>query len=278
MNDLNDSASVAESRHEPVSLHQARSARVKPQDLAMAPNANPAVARTNRERLAANGTAQVFQSHRPRLFAVAYRMLGSRAEADDLLQEAYLRWYQTATEDIRSPIAFLVTLTTRLCLDRLRELKQERECCIGPWLSERIVEEQFPSPEMQIEFAEEVSIAFLAVLERLGPEERAAFLLHDVFDYDYPEVAQVLGKSEPTCRQMIHRARVRVRELRPRFSVTPESRERVLARFLTAAGTGDRKTVMGLLAEDVEYMADGGGKVVAAPKALHGTERIGWLC
>jgi RNA polymerase sigma-70 factor, ECF subfamily len=224
-----------------------------------------------------NGTAEIFQSHRPRLFGVAYRMLGSRAAAEDVLQDAYLRWHQSATEDIQSPIAFLVTITTRLCLDHLRELKLERELYVGPWLPEPIVEDQFPSPEMQLELAGEVSVAFLAVLERLGPEERAAFLLHDVFDYDYPEVAEILGKAQPACRQMIHRARSRVRESRPRFSVTAESRERVLRKFLTAVGTGDRQAVMALLTEDVEYMADGGGKVKAALKVLHGPERIGWL-
>jgi RNA polymerase sigma-70 factor, ECF subfamily len=211
-----------------------------------------AFARREPVRFAKNGIAEVFQSHRRRLFGVAYRMLGSRAEAEDLLQEAYLRWHQSATDDIQSPIAFLVTITTRLCLDRLRELKQEREHYVQSWLSEPSVEDQFPSPETQLEFAEEVSVAFLAVVERLGPEEREAFLLHDVFDYDYSEVARMLGKLEPTCRQIIHRARVRVRESRPRFSVTAESRARVLVKFLAAVGTGDRKAVMALLAEDVE--------------------------
>jgi RNA polymerase sigma-70 factor (ECF subfamily) len=204
-------------------------------------------------------------------------MLGSRAEAEDLLQDAYLRWHQCHTEDIQSPIAFLITITTRLCLDRLRELKEEREHYVGPWLPEPIVDDDIRSPEMQLELADEVSVAFLAVLERLGPEERAAFLLHEVFDYDYPEVAQMLGKSAPACRQMIHRARLRVCESRPRFSVTAESRERLLEKFLAAAGTGDRKAVMALLAEEVEYRADGGGKVVAALKVLRGPERIGWL-
>jgi RNA polymerase sigma-70 factor, ECF subfamily len=277
MNDLNDSVRVSVSRHDLASLHEPRTARMKPNGKATATNATLAVARTNPGRFAVNGTAEVFQSHRARLFGVAYRMLGSRAEAEDLLQEAYLRWHQSATEDIQSPVAFLVTITTRLCLDRLRELKQEREHYTGPWLPEPIVEDHFPSPEMQLEFAEEVSVAFLAVLERLGPEERAGFLLHDVFDYDYPEVAQMVGKSEPACRQMIHRARVRMRESRPRFSVTAKSRERVLGKFLAAVGTGDRTAVMALLAEDVEYMADGGGKVVAALRVLRGPERIGWL-
>ncbi len=205
-----------------------------------------------------NGAAEVFESHRPRLFGVAYRMLGTRTDAEDILQDAYLRWHQSATKDIQSPVAFLVTITTRLCLDRLRDLKEEREQYVGPWLPEPIVDKL--SPEMQREFADEVSVAFLVVLERLGPEERAAFLLHEVFDYDYPEVAQMLGKSEPACRQMVHRARARVLESRPRFAVTAESRERLLEKFLAAAGTGDRKAVMALLAEEVECMADGGGK------------------
>lgn len=233
----------------------------------MASNATLADAPANPRPLPMNGTAtEIFQSHRLRLFRVAYRMLESHAEAEDLLQDAYLRWHESATEDIQSPIAFLVTLTRRLCVDRLREMKQEGRYCVGPWLSEPIVEDQFPSPEIQLELAGEVSLAFVAVLERLGPEERVAFLLHDVFDYDYPEVAQMLGKAEPTCRQMIHRARTRVRESKPRFSVTAESRERLLKKFHAAIGTGDRKAVMALLAEDVEYAANVGGKACA----LHG--------
>jgi RNA polymerase sigma-70 factor (ECF subfamily) len=183
-------------------------------------------------------------------------MLGTRSDAEDVVQDVYLRWHQSATKDIQSPVAFLVTITTRLCLDRLRELKQEREQYIRPWLPEPIVDEHVPSPEMQCELADEVSVAFLAVLERLGPEERAAFLLHEVFDYDYPEVAQMVGKSEPACRQMIHRAGPRVRESRPRFAVTVESRDRLLEKFLAAAGSGDRKAVMALLAEEVEYVSD----------------------
>ena len=123
---------------------------------------------------ARNDTAEVFESHRPRLFRLAYRMLGSCCDAEDLVQDAYLRWHQSATQDIQSPAAFLVTITTRLCLDRLRELKQEREHYVGRWLPEPIVEDLIPSPEMQLELADEVSIAFLAVLERLGPEERGS--------------------------------------------------------------------------------------------------------
>jgi RNA polymerase sigma-70 factor (ECF subfamily) len=200
-----------------------------------------------------NASAEVFELHRPRLFGIAYRMLGSRNDAEDLLQDAYLRWHGSNRTTIQSAIAFLVTITTRLCVDRLRELKQERACYVGPWLPEPIADDHIPSPEMQREFADDVSIAFLAVLERLGPEERAAFLLHDVFDYDYPEVAQTLGKAEPACRQMISRARARLRESRTRFTVSTESRERLLAKFLVAIGSGSRQAVMALLAEDVEY-------------------------
>lgn len=224
-----------------------------------------------------NATAEIFETHRPRLFGVAYRMLGSRADAEDVLQDAWLRWHQSSSDHIQSPVAWLVTITTRLCLDRLRAVKQERERYVGPWLPEPIVNDQIPSPELQRELADEVSVAFLAVLERLGPEERAAFLLHEVFDYDYPEVAQMLGKAETACRQMIHRARPRVRESRPRFSVATESRERLLEKFITAAGSGDREAVMALLAEEIEYVSDGGGKVVAALKILRGPERIGRL-
>jgi RNA polymerase sigma-70 factor, ECF subfamily len=198
-----------------------------------------------------NAPAEVFELHRPRLFGIAYRMLGSRTDAEDLLQDAYLRWHESSRTTIQSAIAFLVTITTRLCIDRLRELKQERASSVGPWLPEPIVDEHIPSPDMQRELVDDVSVAFLVVLERLGPEERAAFLLHDVFDYDYPEVARTLEKSETACRQLIHRARARLREPRTRFRVSTESRERLLEKFLVAIGSGSRQAVMALLAEDV---------------------------
>ena len=200
--------------------------------------------------------AELFQLHRPRLFGIAYRMLGSRTEAEDLLQDAYLRWHESDRTNIRSVAAFLVTITTCLCIDRLRQLKQERARHVGEWLPEPIADEHIPSPEMQRELADDVSIAFLAVLERLGAEQRAAFLLHDVFDYDYAEVAQVLGKAEPACRQMICRARARLRESRARFKVSTESRQRLLQKFLVAIGSGSRQAVMALLAEDIECPRD----------------------
>jgi RNA polymerase sigma-70 factor, ECF subfamily len=200
--------------------------------------------------------AALFEMHRTRLFAIAYRMLGSRSEAEDLLQDAYLRWHESDRTGIQSVPAFLVTITTRLCVDRLRALKQERVHYVGEGLPEPIVDDHTPSPEMQRELADDVSVAFLAVLERLGPKERAAFLLHDVFDYDYPEVSQTLDKAEPACRQLISRARARLRDCRARFRVSAESRDRLLKTFLVAIASGSRQAVMALLAEDVQYMAD----------------------
>jgi len=218
-----------------------------------------------------------FQSHRARLFGVAYRMLGSRADAEDVLQDAWLRWHEADVGALQSPEAWLVTVVTRLCLDRLRTARQDREHYIGPWLPEPILTDTLPSPELQLEMQNEVSVAFLALLERLGPEKRAAFLLKEVFDYDYPEIAEMLGKAEPALRQMVHRAREEVRAGRPRFAMAEEARERLLEKFMAAATTGNRAAVMALLSEDAEYMSDGGGKVYAALKVLHGPERIGRL-
>jgi RNA polymerase sigma-70 factor (ECF subfamily) len=214
-----------------------------------------------------NERARIFHSHRARLLGIAWRMLGARSDADDIVQEAYLRWHQVATQDIRSPIAFLITITTRLCLDRLRALKEEHERYIGSPLPEPIIEDLAPSPEAQREFEDEISIAFLTVLERLGPDERTVFLLHDVFDYGYPEIAEIVGKSEAACRQMVHRARPRVRGARARYSVTAQSRARLLERFLAAAGSRDREAVMKLLSEEVEYQAGSDdGKAIDAQK------------
>lgn len=198
-----------------------------------------------------NEAAGIFESHRTRLFAIALRMLGTRADAEDVLQDAYLRWHNAAGEKIQSPIAFLITITTRLCLDRLRALKKEHDQYTGLLLPEPVVEDCVPSPEEHHELAGELSMAFLAVIERLRPQERATFLLREVFDYDYPEVARMVGKSESACRQLVHRALLRVREGRPRFVVVAESRERVLKKFLAAMGTGDHQAIMALLSEKI---------------------------
>jgi len=174
-------------------------------------------------------------------------MLGSRSDAEDLLQDAYLRWHESKPVNVQSAVAFLVTITTRLCLDRLRKRTQECAQDVEAWLSDALVTDRVPSPEMQRECSEEVSVALSAVFERLGREERAAFLLHDVFDYDYPELARMLGKAEPACRQIVHRARQRVRETRPRFTATTAPREPMLGRFLEAVQSGDRQAALTLV-------------------------------
>ena len=227
--------------------------------------------------LDADDPARAFEQHRARLFGVAYRMLGCRADAEDVVQDAWLRWQRTERALLDSAEAWLVTVVTRLSLDRLRSAKREREGYVGPWLPDPIFNDALPSPDLRMELASEVSVALLTVLERLAPEKRAAFLLKDVFDYDYPEIADILSKSEPAVRQLVHRAREDLRAGRPRFSVTEQTRDRLLEKFMTAATTGDREAVMALLTDDAEYLSDGGGKVYAALIALRGPERIGRL-
>ena len=212
---------------------------------------------------------------RGRLFGLAYRMLGSRADAEDVVQEAYLRWHQAARDTIETPEAWLVTTTSRLAIDRLRRLKTEREAYVGPWLPEPIV--AAPSPERDLDLAADLSIAFLTLLERLAPEERAAFLLHDIFDVGYGEIASVVGRNEAACRQMVHRARERVRGDRKRFDVSEEARQDVLRRFLEAVEARDAQKLLALFAPDATWTADGGGKTAAAPRPIEGAQRLARL-
>ncbi len=217
---------------------------------------------------------EIFLSHRPRIFGLAYRMLGSQSDAEDVLQDAYLRWCSAPQEELRSPEAWLVTVVTRLSIDRLRDAKRERETYTGPWLPEPLVGEEPETPEQASELASDVSMAFLMVLERLAPEERAVFLLREVFDMDYPELAQMLGKTEASCRQMLHRAKERVREGRTRFQVNPAAHRQLLERFITASRSGKREELMPLFAQDIRFSSDGGGKVRAVLKVLEGAERV----
>lgn len=197
-----------------------------------------------------HATAEVFEVHRPRLFGIACRMLGSRCEAEDLLQDAYLRWHESSPVDIQSVVAFLVTITKRLCLDRLRKRKHELvQDGAEESPPEAFVSHAVASPEMQCEGSEEVSMALSTVLTRLGRQEGAAFLLYEVFDYDYPELARILGKKEPACRQILHRARKRVRESKPHFTATTASHNGMLAKFLGAVKAGDRHAVLALITE-----------------------------
>jgi RNA polymerase sigma-70 factor (ECF subfamily) len=174
----------------------------------------------------------VFEQLRRRLFAVAYRMIGTKADAEDIVQEAYVRWHQANADDVRTPEAWLISVVTRLSIDRLRKASVEREKYTGPWLPEPLFGSSLPSPEEELEAASNLSIAFMVLLERLAPIERAAFLLHDVFDCAYPVIARILRKSESACRQVVHRARERVRSDRQRFRAGEEDRRKLIKKFM----------------------------------------------
>lgn len=216
-----------------------------------------------------------FQRMRPRMFGIAYRMLGSRADADDMVQEAWLRWSGGETPpNLASVDAWLVTIVTRLCIDRLRGLQQEREDYIGPWLPEPLITREADSPEMRLELLGDVSTAFMLMLERLGPEERAVFLLHDVFDFDYMDIAAIVGKNEAACRQLLHRARERAQTDKQRFAVDPAVHLDVLGRFAQAMRSGDRALMASLFTGDAIFSGDGGGKVLATMRVVVGAEKI----
>jgi RNA polymerase sigma-70 factor (ECF subfamily) len=221
--------------------------------------------------------ADIFAAERPRLFGIAYRMLGSRADAEDVLQDAWLRWQEADTESLRSTQAWLTTIVTRLSIDRMRSAKALREVYVGPWLPEPLAEVDLATPESKAEMASDLSVAFLNLLERLGQEERAAFVLHDAFDCDYDDIAEVLGKSEAACRQLVHRARERVTAERRRFKVDEQTRTRMLERFIHAANRGDLDSLKSLFASDARLISDGGGKAAAVRRILHGAERIARL-
>jgi RNA polymerase sigma-70 factor (ECF subfamily) len=216
-----------------------------------------------------------FEALRGRLFGLAYRMLGSRADAEDIVQEAYVRWHQTPHGSVENPEAWLVTTTTRLAIDRLRRLKTEREAYVGPWLPEPIV--THAPPDRDLDLAADLSIAFLTLLERLAPEERAALLLHDVFDVGYREIASVIERSEAACRQVVHRARERVRGDRKRFDVTESVKVDLLQKFMAATEARDEQALLELFAPEATWTADGGGKTGAAPLPIVGNDRIARL-
>lgn len=224
----------------------------------------------------AETATSTFEAVRGRLFGLAYRMLGSRAEAEDIVQDAYLRWHQADRDRIDNPEAWLVTTTSRLAIDRLRRLKTEREAYVGPWLPEPILGGAAP-PDRQVDLADDLSMAFLMLLERLAPDERAAFLLHDVFDVDYPQIAGVLERSEAACRQVVHRARQRVRGERRRFDVPEAAKAALLQQFLTALEARNEQRLLELFAPDATWTADGGGRTAAAPRPIVGADRIAKL-
>src|SRR5262245_20084690 len=225
--------------------------------------------------------AASFEPYRRRLLGLAYRMLGSMADAEDAVQETYLRWHGADRDKVLDPRAFLMTTTTRICLDLLTSARARREQYVGPWLPEPIVDTAALAPDSRTELAEDLSFALLLTLDRLSALERAAFLLHDVFDFSFSEVAAALERSEAACRQLAARARAHVREARPCGATVPPARSgaldakhaQLLSAFIAASQAGDLEAVMQLLASDVRIVTDGGGKVRAAREVIEGADR-----
>jgi RNA polymerase sigma-70 factor (ECF subfamily) len=213
-----------------------------------------------------------FLTHRGLLFTVAYEMLGSAADAEDVVQETWLRWADVDQGEVRDPRAYLVRAVTRQALNRLRSARRRREEYVGEWLPEPLLTS--PDVAEDVELAESVSIAMLTVLETLGPAERAVFVLHEVFDVPFPEIAQALGKTPAAVRQIAHRARDHVAARRPRTSVDRAEQRTVAEKFLAAAATGDVKGLMEVLAPDVVVISDGGGVVPATRKRITGADRV----
>jgi RNA polymerase sigma-70 factor (ECF subfamily) len=226
--------------------------------------------------------AASFEPYRPRLRGLAYRMLGSMADAEDAVQETYVRWHGADRDTVSEPRAFLMTTTARICLDMLKSARARREEYVGPWLPEPIIDSSALAPDTRTELSEDLSFALLLTLDRLSPLERAAFLLHDVFDFSFGEVAAALGRTEAACRKLAVRARGHVCELRPRGAAGPSIRSgeidanhaRLLTAFAAATQSGDLETLTQLLASDVRVVTDGGGKVRAALDVVEGADRV----
>lgn len=224
-----------------------------------------------------NEEVAAFEAVRPKLFGIAYRMLGTVADAEDVLQDAYLRFAASKPVDVRSTEAWLVTIVTRLCLDRIKSAQAQREVYVGPWLPEPLMTDLPPEakdPAEHMADLESISFAFVLLLQSLTPEERAVFLLRQVFDYGYEEIASFIGKSEATCRQLSSRAKKHIADHRPRIKTTPAEHQRVLAGFMQAVSTGDIAGLMQLMSSNVTLTADGGGKALAATHPIHGPDHV----
>jgi RNA polymerase sigma-70 factor (TIGR02957 family) len=225
--------------------------------------------------------ANDFTEHRPLMFSIAYKMTGSVSDAEDIVQEAFLRLTRVLRDgiEIAAPKAYLATVTTRLAISHLRSARVRREAYVGTWLPEPLVADELspataPDPAERAEMSDSLSMAFLVLLESLSPTERAVFLLHEVFGYGYADIAEITGKSEPNCRQIFVRARHHVDEGKPRFDASREQRDEVARRFFDAAAGGDLGALLSLLAPDVVMVGDGGGKGLARREALHGPDRV----
>ncbi|MBB5926169.1 RNA polymerase sigma-70 factor [Streptomyces echinatus] len=226
----------------------------------------------------ADSATDVFEEHRPLLMGVAYRMLGRVADAEDVVQDAWLRWYQADRAEVREPRAYLVRITTRLAIDRLRQVQARGETYVGPWLPEPYLTEfadTAPDTEERAVLADTVSVAVLVVLESLSPLERAVFVLREAFGYPYAEIAALLDRGEPAVRQLAGRARRHVAEGRPRYEVDPARRRDLTERLLAAVAEGDLEGLMSMLALDVRLVGDSGGKAKAPVRTLHTADKVG---
>lgn len=216
----------------------------------------------------------LFQANRSALFAVAYRMLGSATDAEDVVQDAWLRFSAAQPSDLRSAKAYLTTIVTRLCLDRLKSARATREEYVGPWLPEPVATDARRWPERSLAQAESVTLAFMVLLETLSPEERAVFLLREVFDYEYGEIADMLDVSSVNCRQLFHRAKGRIAGRKPRFRATVDEKRPLIERFVHAFREGSEEELTRVLAADVGLWSDGGGKVLAARRPIFGRDAV----
>ena len=219
-------------------------------------------------------SAEQFEEYRPLLFSIAYRMLGSASDAEDVVQDAWVRSSDAQPRELRSAKAWLTTVVTRLCLDRLKSARAAREQYVGPWLPEPVLTSLDGRPDAMLQRDESVTLAFLVLLETLTPEERAVFLLKEIFDYTHDEIAGMLEMSAANARQILHRARARIAERRPRFSGDAESKRALARRFLSALAASDPQALTSLLAEDVGFWGDGGGKVVASRRPVSGRDAV----
>jgi RNA polymerase sigma-70 factor, ECF subfamily len=216
-----------------------------------------------------------FDQYRGLLFSIAYRMLGSVSDAEDMMQETFIKWQEVTDENIRSPRAYLVTILSRLCINHLQSAQVQREEYIGVWLPEPIITDSGDGPFNLIKVDESISMAFLVLLERLTPTERAVFLLREVFEYEYGEIGSIIRQSEVNCRQILKRARQHIAALRPRFEIAKSNHDALLESFLKAIGTGELSGLVALLADDVVLRSDGGGKGVAVPNEIRGIDKVG---
>ena len=247
--------------------------------MAMGPSSPVVVMADSSRTLAAASPESEVSAYRPLAFAIAYRMVSSVAETEDIVQEAFLRLHRARQEGVavESPKAYLAAVTTRLAIDHLRSARVRRESYVGPWLPEPVVQEGEPAMARQVEMAESVSMAFMLVLEALSPVERAVFLLREVFDYSYPEIAQIVDKSEENCRQIFTRAKRHIDAGKRRFEASPEKRDEIARRFFAASERGELDGLVRLLAADAAFHGDGGGKAAAVAHPVTGADRVARL-